>query len=212
MKKIFLLLLLCLAYNTSFSQEKKINHALELGLNGSLLCLNGEIGYRLNVKKFSFTVRYGYGQIGKKKFVNTALTNAYGFWKLGYFSPLNNFTHNFIGSDVGVGLGGIIRIKEKHSLILSANLDYYFLKDYYKSPDISAEISSQNFSIGFEVDYYYKINDLLSLKFGVSTPLMTLLSFRDFEPYNPSSMKFPMAGFEPYLSVGVQFNLSKKTL
>jgi len=204
MKKIFLLLLLCLAYNTSFSQEKKINHAIELGLNGSLLRLNGEIGYRLNVKKFSFTVRYGYGQIGKKKFVNTTLQNGYGFWGSG----TQNFTHNFIGSDVGIGLGGIIRIKEKHSLILSANLDYYFLKDYYKNKGNTLKISAQNFSIGFEVDYYYKINDLLSLKFGVSTPLMTLLSFRNFEPYNPSSMKFPMVGLEPYLSIGIQFNLS----
>jgi hypothetical protein len=226
MKGISILLLL-FAIQYGIAQEvtsKKTNHFLELGMNGSMIRLNGDITYRLNIKKFSFSVRYGYGQMGKKKYANTTERDGYGFIHPGYYANPNyydiSFIHDFIGSSVGIGLGGNIFIGERQTVSLATTIDYYVVKDRFNysikskttedESNVKTTISGQNLALGLEFHYYYKINKLIAIKGGLSFPLIMIASFSpNSNAYQPDNMRFPLYGAEPYLALGVQFSLSK---
>ena len=224
MKQVISVILLLSINHFGFTQEKKVQHFLEVGANASLIRLNGELNYHLNVKRFALKIRCGYGQIGKKSFLETSERDGYGFISSGYYLSKNyysiDFTHDFVGFNGGFGLGTNLPIGEKHGLCILINIDYFHLKDKFSyrikdkinntEQNEKSTLSSTALSLGLGIDYYYKISNLIALKCGVNIPVIGPFALNSATiGYNPQNKKLPLYGVEPYMSLGVQFNLSK---
>lgn len=207
-------------------KEKKVivneiaYHNLGITFDASLLRLTGTFDYRFNVKKMTFLFRYSYGQIGKKKFVDFSKQDAYsgiynfpgynggGYWPSG-------FQHNFVGHSIGIGGGRNFFIGSKSSIALTLNFDLLLLEDrflllYADQNNKEKRIKRTTFDVALDIDYYYKLSDLISMNFGIAVPLV-FPYFKDpgMFGFQPVGNHIPALGFEPYLKAGIQFNIRK---
>jgi hypothetical protein len=208
--------------STIFGQK----HAIELGANASEIQLSSELGYRLNVKHFTVNLHAAYGEFGKKKLKSPQYKDAYNGilneFNFGYAGVVTDFTHSNKGIKAGVGLGYTAAIGEKHRFSVELNFDFYTVKDNYTytwktnvAPPIEGNIYQRDYkhntvSAGLSVFDVYRLNNRFGLKFGLSLPfIVPTIDNNNF--YLPQSKKLPMFGIEPYLTVGIQFSLTKKT-
>lgn len=196
-----------------------VHHNFGLTANASLYRFTGMFDYRYNVKKMVLTFRYGYGQIGKKKFGDLSKQDAYSGW---YNFPLDNggyfpvgFHHNFIGHSIGIGGGRNFFIGQKSSISITLNFDVLLMEDRFlllfnQQESVERSIKRNAFDFALDVDYFYKINDFLSINVGLVLPFIAPY-FKDpgVFGFQPVGMYIPALGFEPYLKAGVQFNVRK---
>jgi hypothetical protein len=201
-------------------------HAIELDANASGMQLSSELGYRLNVKHFTINVHGAYGEFGKKKLNSPQYKDAYNGilneFNLGYAGIVTDFTHSNSGIKAGLGLGYTTAIGEKHRIIAELNFDFYAVKDNYTytwktnvAPPIEGKIYQRDYkhntvSASLSVFDIYRLNNRFGLKFGLSLPfIVPTIDNKNF--YAPKQKKLPMYGIEPYLTIGLQFLLTKKT-
>lgn len=209
------------------TKEKKAKDPIEIAhhnfgitTNASLLRLTGTFDYRYNVKKMTFLFRYSYGQVGKKKFNDFSKQDAYSG---GYNFPLDNggympvgFQHNFIGYSFGIGGGRNFFIGNKSSISLTLNFDVLLIEDRFllffnQQEPVERRLQRTAFDLALDIDYYYKINDFLSINVGVGLPLIApYFTEPSFFSFKPVGNYIPALGFEPYLKAGIQFNVRKK--
>lgn len=203
------------------STQKSTNHNLEFAANTSLMRLSGDATYRLNIRHFTLTAAYGYGQIAKKEFMNTneqdGYNGAYSFHDIFSDYNLKGFEHNFIGHTVGIGIGYNFYIGSKHTLSLTGDIDGFLLKDHYaryykykgdKDIEEAKKIDRKTLSLGLSVNYYLELSDLLALKIGIKAPfVIPYFNSQAMGTYRPQSNSMPNAGLEPFLNLGLQLRL-----
>lgn len=228
MKTITIFTIIFLGIATLFSQEektKKAQHFLEPSLTTSLNArISGNLTYRLNVHKFSFSIQYAYGLMGQKRLNNVNYPDAYRIIPSGIFGTNSNYRfdyfHRFIGHDVSIGLGGQIPINDKNTILLSAKLGTYIVKGYFKYTNISEQnntfyngdgyLKTIHPYLGFEVLYFYRINNFMALKTGIELQYIGSGQHKSIgDLYKPINNKYPIYGLKPCLTVGLQFNLKQ---
>lgn len=228
MKKTTFLLIFFVS-TALFSQEtkpKKVNNFLEASFQTSLNArLSGDLTYRLNAKKFTFSAHYSYGLMGQKSIKNADFRDAYGFIPSGVIEYAPNYRfdyfHRFVGHDIGIGFGGSIFIGEKHTLALSAKLGAYIVSGHFKYTNVSdptnaffngeGDISTVHANIGFEALYFYQINEIIALKIGAEMQFIGGGQHKQIGTlYAPVNFNYPLYGLKPNFTIGVQFNLKKK--
>jgi hypothetical protein len=106
-------------------------------------------------------------------------------------------------------------------LQIDLNVDLYKVTDTYNQVSLASngvdEIKysrkfnrNGNYSFALSIVDTWKLNHYFGLKYGIVLPYMVPFTTAYTPAYTPKIAYLPMYGIEPYLTVGIQFSLSKK--
>lgn len=157
------------------------------------------------------------GIIGKKKFDgNTGVADGYNgsYDKTGYQSK--GFSDKFSGFGLGIGYGIEWQVMRKGKFELGANSKFYLMTDAYASYVISSingsgsetnhAVKGNFFEQNITLAYSYSLGNSLRVKLKGTFPVIYSLSQKS-GGYRPMSAKLPLSGFEPYISLGLTYQL-----